>query len=206
MYNTTYNDLYPEIFKMFDRGMAVGEGTNVNTVIRVLTDFQLWLDNGFESIHSAWVIDEAVGEQLDEIGDDIHQPRYGATDDAYRFILKTKILAAHSGGTINDIINIVCNALSIDPQTSGVKVKNDYYWDGSKMVGEPQVVDIDQLPTELITSNQSLKVLMDRLSSATLNGVTVKSVAFMDTADLPEYIGVGVQSNLVKTINITGGN
>lgn len=206
MYRTNYDELYSEIFKMFDRGLAVGSGSNINTLIRVLTRFQLWLDNNFESIHSSWIIDEAVGEQLDEIGDDIHQPRYGANDDTYRFILKTKLLAAHSGGTINDIINIVCNALQIDPKSSGLKVYTDYHWDGAKMAGNPQVVDIDQLPTSMVTSNQTLLVLMDRLSSATLNGVEINTVAFMNTMNMNEYVGVGVQSITVKTINITGGN
>lgn len=205
MYQTNYDELYSEIFKMFDRGLAVGAGSNINTLIRVLTRFQLWLDNNFESIHSSWIIDEAVGEQLDEIGDDIHQPRYGANDDTYRFILKTKLLAAHSGGTINDIINIVCNALQIDPKTSVLKVHTDYHWDGTKMVGNPQVVDIDQLPTSLITSNQTLLVLMDRLSSATLNGVEINTVAFMNTMNMNEYVGIGVQSIAVKTIKVEGG-
>ena len=206
MYQTKYKDVYPEIFKMFDRGFAVGAGSNINTLIRVLTRFQLWLDNNVESIHSSWIIDEAVGEQLDEIGDDIHQPRYGANDDTYRFILKTKLLAAHSGGTINDIINIVCNALQIDPKTSVLKVHTDYHWDGTKMVGNPQVVDIDQLPTSMITSNQTLLVLMDRLSSATLNGVEINTVSFMNTMNMSEYVGVGTQSIMVKEVNVKGGN
>lgn len=206
MYQTNYDELYSEIFKMFDRGLAVGAGRNINTLIRVLTRFQLWLDNNFESIHSSWIIDEAVGEQLDEIGDDIHQPRYGANDDTYRFILKTKLLAAHSGGTINDIINIVCNALQIDPKSSGLKVHTDYHWDGTKMVGNPQVVDIDNLPTSLILSSQSLIILMDRLSSATLNGVTINTIAFMNNSKLIEYVGVGTQSIMVKEVNVKGGN
>ncbi|EHO52200.1 hypothetical protein [Lentilactobacillus kisonensis] len=205
MYQTKYKDVYPEIFKMFDRGFAVGAGSNINTLIRVLTRFQLWLDNNFDSIHSSWIIDEAVGEQLDEIGDDIHQPRYGANDDTYRFILKTKLLAAHSGGTINDIINIVCNALQIDPKASVLKVHTDYHWDGTKMVGNPQVVDVDQLPTSMITSNRTLLVLMDRLSSATLNGVEINTVSFMNTMNMSEYVGVGVQSIVVKTIKVEGG-
>ena len=205
MYQTKYKDVYPEIFKMFDRGFAVGAGSNINTLIRVLTRFQLWLDNNFESIHSSWIIDEAVGEQLDEIGDDIHQPRYGANDDTYRFILKTKLLAAHSGGTINDIINIVCNALQIDPKTYVLKVHTDYHWDGTKMVGNPQVVDVDQLPTSMIASNRTLLVLMDRLSSATLNGVEINTVSFMNTMNMSEYVGVGVQSIAVKTIKVEGG-
>nr|DAO20198.1 MAG TPA: Protein of unknown function (DUF2612) [Caudoviricetes sp.] len=206
MYQTNYDELYSEIFKMFDRGLAVGAGSNINTLILVLTRFQLWLDNNFESIHSSWIIDEAVGEQLDEIGDDIHQPRYGANDDTYRFILKTKLLAAHSGGTINDIINIVCNALQIDPKSSGLKVHTDYHWDGTKMVGNPQVVDIDNLPTSLISSSQSLIILMDRLSSATLNGVTINTIAFMNDSKLIEYVGVGTQSIMVKEVNVKGGN
>ena len=205
MYQTNYDELYSEIFKMFDRGLAVGAGSNINTLIRVLTRFQLWLDNNFESIHSSWIIDEAVGEQLDEIGDDIHQPRYGANDDTYRFILKTKLLAAHSGGTINDIINIVCNALQIDPESSGLKVHTDYHWDGTKMVGNPQVVDIGNLPTSLILSSQSLIILMDRLSSATLNGVTINTIAFMNDSKLIEYVGVGTQAIMVKEVNVKGG-
>ena len=206
MYQTKYKDVYPEIFKMFDRGFAVGAGSNINTLIRVLTRFQLWLDNNFESIHSSWIIDEAVGEQLDEIGDDIHQPRYGANDDTYRFILKTKILASHSGRTINDIINIICNALQISPINSGVKVHTDYHWNGAKMVGNPQVVDIDNLPTSLISSSQSLIILMDRLSSATLNGVMINAIAFMNNSKLIEYVGVGTQSIMVKEVNVKGGN
>ncbi|KAB8139256.1 DUF2612 domain-containing protein [Gracilibacillus oryzae] len=55
-------------------------------------------------------IDNAVGKVLDNYGNEVGQPRYGADDDLYRLLIKTKDKANFSEGdieTINEIMSIV---------------------------------------------------------------------------------------------------
>ena len=52
------------------------------------------------------------------------------------------------------------------------------HWDGSKMVGNPYVVELSDLPMSIITSSAQLATLMDRINSATVAGVIIKAVNF----------------------------
>jgi len=52
-------------------------------------------------------LDEAVGVQLDGIGDILDESRGGLTDDQYRLFLRAKILVLKSRGRVGGLINIL---------------------------------------------------------------------------------------------------
>jgi len=200
------DEVYGRVRQYFDNGFNFNDGNEMVNFAKIIAQTILLMDNNADEIALSHIIDEAVGLQLDNIGDDLQQPRYGRNDDDYRFLLKTKIIAANSSGTTNDIITIICNSLGADPTTSGIVVNNDYQWNGSKMIGEPQVVDVQSLPTSLVTSSQSLQVLMDRLGSATVADVIIKAVNFINGSTSQLFTGVAVYEVKNQTIPVQGGN
>ncbi|VDG31364.1 hypothetical protein [Lactobacillus kunkeei] [Lactiplantibacillus mudanjiangensis] len=201
----TKDDLYRHLFELSDIGWNYSSDSNMSKWLNFLATFFLRLRGNLDEIYKAISIDEAKGEELDNIGDEIQQPRYGVDDDEYKFILKTQIIVSRSTGTVNDIINIVANSLEIDPKESGLIVKNDYVYDGSKVSGEPQVVDVTGLPTEYLNNNNQLKVLINRMSSATAAGVVIKATEFINSAIASEYAGVATFAQRERTIQVNNG-
>lgn len=201
----TKDDLYRHLFELSDIGWNYSSDSNMSKWLSFLATFFLRLRGNLDEIYKAISIDEAKGEELDNIGDEIQQPRYGVDDDEYKFILKTQIIVSRSTGTVNDIINIVANSLEIDPKESGLIVKNDYVYDGSKVSGEPQIVDVTGLPTEYLNNNNQLKVLINRMSSATAAGVVIKATEFINSAIASEYAGVATFAQRERTIQVNNG-
>ena len=52
-------------------------------------------------------LDDAVGVQLDGIGDILDEARGGLSDDQYRLVLRAKILAIKSRGRVEELIEIL---------------------------------------------------------------------------------------------------
>ena len=202
---TEFDEVYNRVRTYFNNGFNFNDGNEMVNFAKILANVMLLVDDNYDTIAVSHIIDEAVGVQLDNIGDDIRQPRYGNTDEDYRFLLKTKIIAANSSGTIEDIIGIICNSMGITPATSGVEVTNDYQWNGSTMTGEPQVINVNSLPTSLVTSSASLKVLLDRIGTATIADVIIKSVYFINGSTSNLYLGVSTYVTKTQTINVNGG-
>lgn len=93
-----------------------------------------WVDN--------WDIDNAVGEQLDRLGDLVVQPRNGQSDSVYRVFIKVKALINFSEGTgpqIKQAWKTLSGADSVDYQNfelGGVGLMSD----GSDPVGDPDTL------------------------------------------------------------------
>jgi len=202
----TKESLYRRLFELTDVGWNYNSDSNMSKWLSFLTTFFLRMRGNLDEIYKAKQIDDAQGEELDNIGDEIQQPRYGVDDEEYKFILKTQIIVSRSTGTVNDIISIVANSLEIDPKTSGLVVKNDYAYDGTKMTGEPLVVDVTGLPTNYLDNNNQLKVLMRRMGSATAAGVIIKATEFINSAMVNEYSGITVFSQREEYIQVNGGD
>jgi len=198
--------LYRRLFELTDVGWNYNSDSNMSKWLSFLATFFLRMRGNLDEIYKAKQIDDAQGEELDNIGDEIQQPRYGVDDEEYKFILKTQIIVSRSTGTVNDIINIVANSFEIDPKTSGLVVKNDYAYDGTKMTGEPLVVDVTGLPTNYLDNNNQLKVLMSRMGSATAAGVVIKATEFINSAMVNEYSGITVFSQREEYIQVNGGD
>jgi len=202
----TKESLYRRLFELTDVGWNYNSDSNMSKWLSFLATFFLRMRGNLDEIYKAKQIDDAQGEELDNIGDEIQQPRYGVDDEEYKFILKTQIIVSRSTGTVNDIISIVANSLEIDPKASGLVVKNDYAYDGTKMTGEPLVVDVTGLPTNYLDNNNQLKVLMRRMGSATAAGVIIKATEFINSAMVNEYSGITVFSQREEYIQVNGGD
>ncbi|MGF0470296.1 DUF2612 domain-containing protein [Lysinibacillus fusiformis] len=68
-------------------------------------------------------IDDAEGDGLDLIGQNVNQPRGIATDEVYRILLKSKIARNLSDGTIDMIIQVLAILLSVDHKMIKIKEK-----------------------------------------------------------------------------------
>lgn len=206
MNKTTSDQVLSKIHLLGDMGLNWSSDSNNLKFAKAMVDILMKNFDNCDEIYNSRSIDDSVGLELDNIGDDLGQPRYGRSDGDYKFVLKTKIMASHSGGTTNDIINIISNALEVDPKTSNLQVKDSYHWNGKEMVGNPYVVNIPAMPISIITSSAQLATLMDRISSATVAGVIINAVNFINSATVNEYVGQSVWHSITKSINISGGN
>lgn len=52
-------------------------------------------------------LDDAVGVQLDRIGDNLDEPRGGLSDDQYRLFLRAKVLTLRSRGRVEQLAQIL---------------------------------------------------------------------------------------------------
>lgn len=206
MDKTTSDEVLSKIHLLGDMGLNWNSDSNNLKFAKAMVDILMKNFDNCDEIYNSRSIDDSVGLELDNIGDDLGQPRYGRLDDDYKFVLKTKIIASHSSGTTNDIVNIIANALEVDPKTSNIQVKDSYHWNGSKMVGNPYVVELSDLPMSIITSSAQLATLMDRINSATVAGVIIKAVNFINSSTMFEYAGQSVWHSITKSINVSGGN
>ncbi len=95
-------------------------------------------------------IDDAEGDGLDLIGQNVNQPRGIATDEVYRILLKSKIARNLSDGTIDMIIQVLAILLSVDHKMIKIKEK----WNDSE---EPEPAAIKVI--ELL--NRAYKCILD---------------------------------------------
>lgn len=98
------------------------------------------LENTHDTIEKWHAIDNAQGVTLDEIGDDINQPRGQATDEIYRIMLKAKMVRGDSDGTYNKIIDSLAKTLNCPH--SDITVRSSIE-DGE---GEPMAIIVDKAP------------------------------------------------------------
>lgn len=91
------------------------------------------IEDAFYDLLTERGVDTAVGDQLDDLGTIVGQPRDGLSDDDYRPFLRARIATNRSNGTINDLIVIselilddLLSPLTIEPQyPAGVVVNVD---------------------------------------------------------------------------------
>lgn len=68
------------------------------------------IEAGFQGIKNSRDIDQATGETLDKLGENVGQFRLGEEDDLYRLLIKTRVIANMSIGdipTINYVMSVL---------------------------------------------------------------------------------------------------
>ncbi|VFB17188.1 Protein of uncharacterised function (DUF2612) [Urinicoccus massiliensis] len=68
------------------------------------------IEAGFQGIKNSRDIDQATGETLDRLGENVGQFRLGEEDDLYRLLIKTRVIANMSIGdipTINYVMSVL---------------------------------------------------------------------------------------------------
>lgn len=143
MFSRTIKDPYERFEVRLTDAYAKGEGTNVDKLARVSTEFKQVLLDSANRIYSWRDIDEAEGKILDAIGRNYAQIRGSLPDEMYRIVIKAKIMRARSSGTIENIIDLISFILQI-PYTD-IDIQELY-----ETTGEPAAAHI-QIPVAAIS-------------------------------------------------------
>lgn len=143
-------------------------------------------------------IDNAEGTDLDMIGEDRDVYRNGADDDFYRFEIKTKQLQRVTDGTYNSLIKLVCD--SLDAKYSEVNVTPMY-----EVTGEPDAVEITNIPGHYIDDERKEQLLFDRLQGALDAGIRLANVEFIKEFSLQHTIGLCAQDYELDVAVMRGG-
>src|ERR1700744_3954810 len=80
--------------------------TNVELLIQALVGPAQDVENMLQQLLLDRTIDNAVGVQLDQIGDIVGQLRLGLDDDTYRQYLRARVAANRSEGHFEDLISV----------------------------------------------------------------------------------------------------
>lgn len=136
------------IMSRFADYFAKHPNSNFSKLISIFSDELIVLENTNKQILLWREIDNAKGNALDLIGENVIQNRGVATDEVYRILLKSKIARNLSDGTINTIIQVISIALSTDPSTIKIVEK----WND---VDEPEPAAIKLIELPLTKINEA---------------------------------------------------
>lgn len=86
---------------------ALKDTVSVPALVRALAGPAQELEDVFQDLTLLRRLDTAQGAQLDVFGRILKYPRNGATDDAYRMRLRARALVLDSGGTLDQLRDII---------------------------------------------------------------------------------------------------
>jgi hypothetical protein len=153
----------------------------------LLNQMQIWRD-----------INKAEGQALDRIGADYEVYRNGYDDDFYRFMIRTKQLQRLTDGTYNSLIKLVGDSLEADYADFNVRPMYE-------STGEPDAVEITNIPGRYINDERKEKLLFDRLQSAVDAGIRLANVEFIKEFNLQHTIGLCAQDYELDVAVMKGG-
>lgn len=129
------------------------------------------LDNDIKDLLEMLEIDNAVGKTLDMYGEMVNQQRGLATDDQYRFMIRSKIMQNLSTGDYGSVLKALYMTFGCDPADISIAQSE-----------QPCVVAVKKVPFEII-SKAGLNVrqtvqLIQRLIPV---GITIETFNFTGT-------------------------
>lgn len=178
--------------------LAYEEDTNNAKLLSLYADGMQDTLTLLQKINDWRDLDNAEGAALDMIGDDRGVYRNGADDDFYRFEIKTKQLQRVTDGTYNSLIKLVCDAL--DAKYSDVNVRPMY-----ESTGEPDAVEITNIPGHYINDERKEQLLYDRLQGVLDAGIRLANVEFIKEFNLQHTIGLCAQDYELDVAVMKGG-
>lgn len=167
--------------------LAYEEGTNNAKLLSLYADGMEETLMLLQKINDWRDIDNAEGQALEMIGEDRGVYRNGADDQFYRFEIKTKQLQRITDGTYNSLIKLVCD--SLDANYSDVNVRPMY-----ETTGEPDAVEITNIPGHYIDDERKEQLLFDRLQTSLAAGIRLANVEFIKEATGHIYMTAFAQS------------
>ena len=152
--------------------LAYSEDSNNAKMLSFFVDSMIDIQETLQQIDDYRDIDNAKGSTLDMIGADRGVYRNGADDEFYRFEIKTKQLQRITDGTYNSLIKLVCDSLQAD--YSEINVRPMY-----ETTGEPDAVEITNIPGHYIDDKRKENLLFSRLQSSVDAGIRLANVEFI---------------------------
>ncbi|MFZ0575969.1 MAG: hypothetical protein WAM41_00570 [Psychrobacillus psychrotolerans] len=164
--------------------------SNISKLISIFSDELVVLENTNKQILLWREIDNAKGNALDLIGENVIQNRGVATDEVYRILLKSKIARNLSDGTINTIIQVISIALSTDPSTIKIVEK----WND---VDEPEPAAIKLIELPLTKINEAG---LDPLNFIRIIQRTVAAGVKVGVIELSGTFEFGDETNVIDNL------
>lgn len=96
---------------------------NIAALLSILVSGKQQLEDAAQQIRYAFNADDAVGDQLDTLGDIVGEARNGLVDDVFRRYVKARIKANKSSGTIPELIVIA--KLIVNDDAATMRIRND---------------------------------------------------------------------------------
>ncbi|MCT2881909.1 hypothetical protein [Lentilactobacillus buchneri] len=155
--------------------LAYSEDSNNAKLLSFYADSMVDVEALLNTINEWRDIDNAQGTALDYYGEDHNVYRNGADDAFYRFMIKTKRLQRITDGTYNSIIKLVCDSLNANSKEVNVRPM-------SESTGEPNAIEITNIPGDYITDTRKEQLLFDRLQESVAAGIRIANVEFIKTA------------------------
>jgi len=152
--------------------LAYSEDSNNAKMLSFFVDSMIDIQETLQQIDDYRDIDNAKGSTLDMIGADRGVYRNGADDEFYRFEIKAKQLQRITDGTYNSLIKLVCDSLQAD--YSEINVRPMY-----ETTGEPDAVEITNIPGHYIDDKRKENLLFSRLQSSVDAGIRLANVEFI---------------------------
>ena len=109
------SSVYDKLIQRLTNNYAKDPNSNIGKILQLLAYPLQEHQDTRDKIEEYRDIDLAEGVTLDRIGGNVQQPRGQANDAIYRIMLKAKIKANLSDGTINTVIDYISFILQIDP-------------------------------------------------------------------------------------------
>lgn len=87
-------------------GEAFKNKTNVTGLLTAYINQVQDIEDMLWAVIAAYVLDNAVGQQLDDLGSMVDEPRLSRADDAYRLAIRVQVRVLRSHGRDLDIIDV----------------------------------------------------------------------------------------------------
>lgn len=153
------------------------DSSNTGKLFKIIEKQEGILNTTYERMKAWRDIEQAEGQVLDDLGENINQPRGQATDEIYRVLLKSKLARNLSTGDINTIIRVLAIALDTDYENVTIQPK----WN-DPTDPEPAAIKLIEVPlvrlNEVGLSPSQFVRIIQRTVSA---GVRVESVELEGT-------------------------
>lgn len=157
--------------------------TNILAFINAIIDPHQDIEDAMWQLFTERTIDTAIGQQLDDIGKIVGQPRNGLNDDDYRRHIRAKISVSQSNGRVLDVINV--SRLIIDEALTAIEIDQI----GAAAV---EVILTGTLVTDAIvdfliaflrdTVAGGVRIILQHLQVAEANAFTMGAVTLLDGA------------------------
>lgn len=184
---TTFDEFHRDSISQFTGMQKTTKGSNFDNLVKFLDMVSFTTRQNHDEMWRAKDIDYMHGLELDDKGDEFGLERGSMDDDVYRFLLKSRMLARNSRGTLNDLLNITAHLLGCD--TKDIYMTTDRQWVNGQLQGEPDTVKVVDIPYDKVTNMFVLDRLTDELQRSANAGTKIKFVNFSVPLSVMAYVG-----------------
>lgn len=200
MNGTTFDNYHRDSVGVFTGFQQNTKGSNFDNLVKFFDMVTFTQIQNLDEVDRAHSIDLAHGMELDDWGDDLLIPRNQVDDDTYRFLLKSRLMARGSRGTINDLLRIAANLLGCD--VKDIYMTKDRAWVDDQLQGEPNTLKIVDIPYDKVKNMFVLDRLASELEHAANGDTHIKFVNFSVPLNMSAYAGVAVSAHAEMDIDI----